>query len=214
MKETIIFLVIFLIIFSFSVFIFNGRFIYAQIKYSFIGIPFLENLKNSNDNDNQPQITEEIPKNNDFVLAKLPVSVNANIEQSLRLTIPAIGVDAPIVFSQNPDSSAMEKDLEKGVARYPDSNIILGHSSAYPWYKGSYGSIFSLLNKLEIGNEILITSNGNIHKFIVKGKQIELPKNLVFEDTNNDSIIYLVSCWPINTAWKRLVIKAEKNSIY
>ena len=86
--------------------------------------------------------------------------------------------------------------------------IILGHSSAYPWYQGNYGSVFSLLNKLGEGDSIFLFSDKEKYAYGVVGKEIEAPKNLTLETQKEESVLYLISCWPINTDWKRIVIKA------
>lgn len=174
MKEAVIFIVLFLIVFAFTLIIFNGRFIYAQVKYKVLGP--------------KPTIPKDAPQ---------------------RLVIPKIGVDAPVIALENIDEQLAQKGLEQGIVNYPDSNVFLGHSSAYPWYKGEYGSIFSLLNKLDIGDEILVFSKTKKYTYQIIEKQIKLPKDLELKQTNDKSIIYLVSCWPINTAWKRIVVKAK-----
>ncbi|MCX6729977.1 MAG: sortase [Candidatus Portnoybacteria bacterium] len=132
MKEFLIFLLIFLIVASVAMIIFNGRFVYSQIKYSHIGLP---------------------------------------------------------------------SDSENGTM------VIMGHSSAYPWYSGSYGSIFALLNKLNIGDEFTVFSKNKSFIYRVESKEIKAPKDLIFQKDKDNSVLYLVSCWPINTAWKRIVIK-------
>lgn len=189
MKEVLIFLIIFLIVFFSALIVFNGRFIYAQIKYSVLGPP-------------------PIRLDSKGVFSGFPFSPEA--ELNLKLVIPKIGVEAPIVLVEHTDEYFIQNALEKGVVRYPDSNVILGHSSAYPWYKGVYGSIFSLLNKLEIGDEIFIFSEDEEYTYQVLGKEINLPKNLNLEQTGEDSVIYLISCWPVSTAWKRIAVKAER----
>ena len=196
MKEFTIFFIIFLIIFSASVFIFNGRFIYAQIKYSTIGPPSISNF------------------------TELEVNSNLKAEQAEqilpeRLVIPSLGIEAPIVISQSDNEVALQKDLEKGVIYLPGSSnlnqkgtiVIMGHSSAYPWYKGKYGSIFALLNKLNINDEIIIFSNDKQYIYRVLDKEVKAPKDLVFQTQADEPILYLVSCWPVNTSWKRIVIK-------
>lgn len=191
MKEFIIFLIIFLVIFSASVFIFNGRFIYAQLKYSIIGNPPIGDLSIKEDSLKEYLLPEN-------------------------LVIPSLGIEAPIVISQNSNEIALQKDLENGVIYLPGSSrlgekgtmVIMGHSSAYPWYKGQYGSIFALLNRLNINDEIVISSKDKQYIYRVIEKQIKAPKDLIFETQKDEAILYLVSCWPINTAWKRIVIKA------
>jgi LPXTG-site transpeptidase (sortase) family protein len=201
MKESIIFLIIFLVIFSASVFIFNGRFIYAQIKYSAIGPPSLSDL------------TEKVDTNNSKVgYSPLPKAEHVLPE---KLAIPSLGIEAPIVMAQSDNEVALQKDLERGVILLPGSSnlnqkgtmVIMGHSSAYPWYKGQYGSIFALLNKLNVNDEIIVFSKDKQYIYKVLGKEIKAPKDLVFQTQENEPILYLVSCWPVNTAWKRIVIK-------
>lgn len=202
MKEFIIFIIIFSIILTIFLTTFYGRFIYAQLKYGVLGSVPVDIVGNRNKlidiADNKDKIENK--------LFRLPVS--GSVDNVATLVIPLIGVNAPIVLSGNIDESLIQKDLEKGVVRYGNSNVILGHSSAYPWYKGKYGSVFSLLNKLQIGDEIYIYSNNKEYSFKVSEKQIDSPKNISLQKTSEDSVIYLISCWPINTNWKRIAIKA------
>jgi len=179
-------------------FVFNGRFIYAQIKYSFIGPPELKDFSEK-----------------DFVL---PPKNEEHKERYIpsRLVIPVIGVDAPVVLPQSTNEADLQIALEKGVIFWPGSAllgengamIILGHSSAYPWYRGNYGSVFSLLDKLQIGDEIFIYVQDKQFGYRVLEKQIELPQNLSLEANQEGSVLYLLSCWPIRTDWKRIAIKA------
>jgi LPXTG-site transpeptidase (sortase) family protein len=201
MKEFIIFFIIFLIIFCASVFIFNGRFIYAQIKYSTIGNPPGSQFSDSVSG----KLLGLIPEKREHVLPE-------------RLIIPSLGIEAPIVISQSNTEAGYQKDLESGVIYMPGSSglnekgaiVIMGHSSAYPWYKGQYGSIFALLNKLNVDDEIIVLSKDRQYIYHVSGKEIKAPKDLVFQTEEDQPILYLVSCWPVNTAWKRIVIKTAQ----
>jgi len=208
MKEAIIFILILLFVVGVAMVIFNGRFIYAQIKYSFIGSS--QNLEVFSQN---PEIFSLKEIKNVFYS-------NSNEEEKDvflpdRLYIPQIPIEAPVVISQNLIEANLQKDLEKGVIYLPGSSalnetgtmVIMGHSSAYPWYKGHYGSIFALLNKLNINDEIVVFSKENKFIYRVVAKEIKAPKDLIFQKDTNDSVLYLVSCWPVNTAWKRIVIK-------
>lgn len=181
MKEVLIFIVIFLVVFIVALIVFNGRFIYAQIKYNILGP------------------------------APLGEKIARGLETPEKIVIPSIGVEAPVILAENSDEYILQKALEKGVVLYPNSNIILGHSSAYPWYRGNYGSVFSLLNKLEKGDEILLFSKDKEYNYQVVGKEIKAPKEISTE--NDNSILYLISCWPINTNWKRIVVKADLTKI-
>lgn len=182
MKEVLIFLLIFIIIFIFAFIIFNGRFFYAQLKYSSLDLS----------------------------------PINQDIDKIEKIVIPSIGVEAPIIFPENKNEYVLQKALENGVVYWPNSAsinekgtiIILGHSSAYPWYQGNYGSVFSLLNKLGEGDSIFLFSDKEKYVYEVVGKEIEVPKDLTLETQKEESVLYLISCWPINTDWKRIVIKA------
>jgi sortase (surface protein transpeptidase) len=47
-------------------------------------------------------------------------------------------------------------------------------------------------------------------KYIYKvlEKEIQSPKDIKIEKQDGQSILYLLSCWPINTNWKRIAVKA------
>ncbi|PIR41580.1 MAG: hypothetical protein COV31_00525 [Candidatus Yanofskybacteria bacterium CG10_big_fil_rev_8_21_14_0_10_46_23] len=144
-----------------------------------------------------------------------------NTASSLYLEIPAIGVTAPIVFEESLNSEVIINRLQEGVVRYAASpvpgekgtSVILGHSSAFPWYKGKYGSVFALLGKLEIGDKFYIHKDGDVLTYQVKDKIVFNPLSTdervsQFEQTD-DSAVVLVSCWPIGTSFKRQAVKAE-----
>ncbi len=206
MKEFLIFFLIFLIVAGTGLAIFNGRFIYSQAKYSVIGLPSEYN-------------------NVDFDLKTIVSSITETFNKKElllpeRIYIPQISVEAPIVISQSLDEKELQKDLENGVIYLPGSSalnengtmIIMGHSSAYPWYQGKYGSIFALLNKLNVGDKFIVFSKNESFVYTVAGKEIKAPKDLIFEKDKNNSVLYLISCWPINTAWKRIVVKAVQGT--
>lgn len=193
MRELIIFLFLFLAVFGTLLIVFNGRFIYAQIKYAVLGAP------------------EKSP-NNPFGAEK----ENNNLFIPQRLIVPVLGIDVPVILAENTEESVLQAALERGVVYWPDSAllgeggtiIILGHSSAYPWYKGDYGSVFSTLNELKEDDEVFVFSAQNKYTYNVIGREIDFPENLVFEKQEEKSMLYLLSCWPIKTNWKRIAIKA------
>lgn len=176
--------------------IFNGRFVYSQIKYSQIGLP------SDPENINPETFFNPTTEQKEYLIPE-------------RIYIPKISVEAPVIISQSLDEKDLQDDLERGVIYLPGSTalnengtmVIMGHSSAYPWYSGNYGSIFALLNKLDIGDEFTVFSKNKSFIYRVESKEIKAPKDLIFQKDKNNSVLYLVSCWPINTAWKRLVVK-------
>ncbi|MDP3954163.1 MAG: sortase [bacterium] len=146
-----------------------------------------------------------------------PASTNSN----LYLNLPSIGISAPIVLETSKDPNVIYKTLERGVVHFAGTpmpgeagtSIILGHSSAYPWYQGKYGSVFALLNKLSVGDIFQIQTGGKILSYKVTDSLIFSPFSdqdtlAKFEQSDGSSVL-LVSCWPVGTNYKRLAVKAE-----
>ena len=127
-----------------------------------------------------------------------------------------------IVFNVPNDNDVIYQRLEGGVVHYGDTvkpgldglSIVLGHSSAYPWYKGDYGAVFALLNKLKPGDRFYVQYSDN-RTFV-----FEMTEAIIFnpfEDdarlnalaAEKDSAILLVSCYPVGTNYKRIAIHAK-----
>jgi len=131
--------------------------------------------------------------------------------------IPRINVKAKIVFPDTNDSRELLKWLEKGVIHYPDSDelgekgvaIILGHSSAYPWYRGDYGSVFALLEKLKAGDEVIVVNQGKKYLYRVSGSKVVVPKDFKVQNPDNGSHLWLMSCWPVRTNKLRIVVATD-----
>ena len=192
-REVKIFLLIFIIVFVVVFTIFNGRAFYEQVKY---------------------KLRIGIEKSEEF-LKKLALPEKLyNVPDSI--IIPKINANAPVISPQTADEKVVFSELGNGVVYHPNSvapgqignTIILGHSSAYPWYKGKYGSIFSLLNQLKSGDQIIVFYQKHKYIYKVEGKKI-IRKNVFIANQNEKSQLILVSCWPIGTAWKRILIEAE-----
>lgn len=132
--------------------------------------------------------------------------------------IPKIKVKAPIIMPKSAGGKDMLLALKEGVALNPDSAIpgqkgtaiISGHSSSHFFYRGDYNTIFSLLNKLEKGDNIIVYYDQKKYVYKIAGKRIFYPseKILSAEDENKSTLI-LLSCWPVGTDWKRIAIEAE-----
>lgn len=144
----------------------------------------------------------------------------ANLVTVPTIAIPKLGVSAPIVESF-PDLTGIDTNLQKGVVRWPESaklgtsgvTVLLGHSSAPLSYHGAYGAIFALLDKLDTGDLITITSADGqmltyrVHDHIVRGgKQYDINN---FGFGSGHQLLVLISCWPVGTTWKRIAVRAE-----
>ena len=203
------FFLYFIIFFVASFAFLNLRFISAEVKYD-----VFNNGNKKNVDSSTTQLTTDA-KVDEPVKNKVDPSAGFSVE------IPSLGITAPIIIENSSDSKVILNDLERGVVHYTDTPlpgesgtaVIIGHSSAYPWYRGNYGSIFALLGKLKIGDTIFIKNGNNVLEYHVSGSLVFYPlsKNsgiAELEKTDGSSII-LSSCWPVGTNYKRLAIKAD-----
>jgi LPXTG-site transpeptidase (sortase) family protein len=162
----------------------------------------------------------------------LPLSPNVApkpLPNNARLVIDSIGVNAPIVFNTPDDNDAIYERLADGVVHYsstakpgnPGAAIILGHSSAYPWYRGDYGAVFALLSKLQTGDRFYIQYEDNrtfvyemsgsviFNPFVKDDKSAELER---MEQAEGGSLI-LISCYPVGTNFRRIAVQARQVQI-
>ncbi|MDD3498351.1 MAG: sortase [Candidatus Moranbacteria bacterium] len=149
-------------------------------------------------------------------------SAAGDIRPEFKIVIDKISVKAPTIFSASASEDALLEDLKKGVIRYPKTGVpgqtgnavLSGHSSNYAWVKGDYNYVFSRLNELEEGDDIKIRvtqKNGKVleYLYVVTSKDVLNPDNeMIFQDTGYSSLT-ITTCWPLNTNWNRLVVKAK-----
>lgn len=138
------------------------------------------------------------------------------------ISIEKIGVIVPMIWSTSEKEKSLEKDLEDGVIHFPKTaspgqvgNMVLsGHSSNYIWAKGNYNHIFKDLNNLTEGDVATVktvqkNSRIIVYHYRVTEKKITAPDDAyIFENTQKPTLT-LSTCWPLGTALRRLIIKAE-----
>ena len=87
------------------------------------------------------------------------------------------GKETYFLSGSDQNTSKILKDLENGVLMYPGSampgkggTVIVGHSSSNsPWNK--YSNVFSLLNRLQVGDLIYISHNDKNYVYTVSNKK-------------------------------------------
>jgi LPXTG-site transpeptidase (sortase) family protein len=135
------------------------------------------------------------------------------------LKIDKIHIVAPIIIDiDGANQEAYDKALEDGVAQLSGTALpgvagntfIFGHSSFYTGAKGDYKEVFKDLNDLIRGDIITIDHKGKILNYKVTSKQIVAPDrvDLISQD-KTQKILMLMTCWPIGSDEKRLVIFAK-----
>jgi LPXTG-site transpeptidase (sortase) family protein len=158
----------------------------------------------------------KIDYQNKSSIATKPIVIPPEIPMDeSKLMIGKINVEADIIWDI--PISKSKPYLDKGIVHadktaHPDEigNVFIsGHSSNYVWVKGKYQSIFSLIDKLLAGDKITLTYKGKIYQYIVVDSVIVKPTDLSVLKPTNEPILSLMTCYPVGTSNKRLVVRAK-----
>jgi len=131
------------------------------------------------------------------------------------LTIDKINLSAPVIW--NVEEEIILDKLKDGVAHYNGTSLpgeggnifIVGHSSNYFWVQSDYNNIFALLDKLQPRDRIEVSYKGNKYVYEVQQTTIVKPNEVqVLENTPKETLS-LMTCWPIGTSLKRMLVQAE-----
>lgn len=140
------------------------------------------------------------------------------IDAQFGIVIPKIGANAKIIPNVNPyDSRIYQQALTKGVAHAKGSafpgragNVfIFSHSSATVLESIRYNSVFYLVDKLELGDEVLLYFNNQKFTYRVIEKTHVAPSEISYLTEKTDKkLLTLMTCWPPGTTFERLIIRA------
>ena len=141
-----------------------------------------------------------------------------------KLIIPKINVDVPAVYNVGYDHNSQMKAMESGVAHFaiPGANavpgqigntVLSGHSSNDLFDPGDYKFIFAQLDKLQTGDTIYVNYNSVRYTYTITKKEVVLPTQVDKLTYPTDKpILTLITCTPLGTAEKRLLVTAEQVS--
>jgi LPXTG-site transpeptidase (sortase) family protein len=163
-------------------------------------------------NQNQVNPSDSAEKNT----ATLEKKVAPTTES--RLIVPKIGVDAPIIFAETTIEKDIQEALREGVVHYfktakpgEDGNIFIsGHSSNYWWEKGNYNYVFSLLDRMDVGDTATIYYKGHIYEYTVYEKFIVNPTEVSVLAQTQKPILTLMTCTPPGTDFRRLIVRLDQ----
>ena len=121
--------------------------------------------------------------------------------------IPSIGVNKYVV------AGVSVKDLRKGVGHFPNTPFPgqLGNA-AIAGHRTTYGQPFYSLDKLHAGDTIKISTilGGNFVYVVTSSEEVGKNDYHVITDSNpKKATLTLITCTPIGTASRRLVIHAD-----
>jgi sortase A len=129
------------------------------------------------------------------------------LEQAIRIQIPAIRVDAPVVQGDSWDQ------LKKGVGQQigtsdpgKNGNIVLsGHNDVY-------GEVFRYLDQLKPGDQIILFTSRRQYIYVIIGTQMVEPTAVEVMAQTSDARVTLISCHPYLIDDHRIVVSAVLQS--
>jgi len=122
-------------------------------------------------------------------------------EQAVRIQIPSIGVDAPVVEGDDWET------LQRGAGHHV--------GSANPGERGNcvisahndiFGKSFKDLPDLGLGAEILVHTATQIHRYVTTQKRIIEPTEIGVLEPTSSPLLTLVSCYPYGIDTHRIVV--------
>jgi sortase A len=136
-------------------------------------------------------------------MANLPVPTSSP-QQTLRIQIPAIGVDRPVVQGDG------WEQLKKGVGQHIGSpnpgqngNIVLSA------HNDVFGEIFRDLDKLKPGDVVILFTSQRTYTYIIIQTQVVGPTQVDVMASTQESVVTLISCYPYMVDNQRIVVTAR-----
>jgi len=126
-----------------------------------------------------------------------------------RLLLPRLGMNEQI------HEGGVEQ-LKNGVLRQRHTStpeegsntVLVGHRFAY-----DVRGVFYHLDKVEVGDEIIIKWDGHTYIYEVSDSFVVTPEQVEIEDPTDEEILTLYTCTPLWTAKDRLVVRANLKEV-
>ncbi len=128
------------------------------------------------------------------------------------LSIPKINIENAIV-------STVDTDLTTHLVHFPGTATppergtaaIFGHSTLPQLYDSkNYKTIFANILELKINDDIIVSTKNTIYSYKIFDIVVTDPEDTSYLTQSYDaSYIYIVTCTPPGTTWKRLIVKAR-----
>lgn len=148
----------------------------------------------------------EIPPHlRDLMKAITPMPVpTRGPEHAVRIRIPAIGVDAPVVEGDDWEALKHGAGHHIGSANPGERGncIISAHNDIY-------GEIFRDLPKLDLGDEVFVYTASQVYRYVVTQKRIVEPTDVSVMYPTSSPVLTLISCYPYRINTHRIVVIAE-----
>jgi sortase A len=135
-------------------------------------------------------------------LANLPLPTPSP-EQAVRIQIPSIRVDAPVVQGDG------WEQLKKGVGQHlgtpnpgKSGNMVLSA------HNDVFGEIFRDLDRLKEGDAVILYTNLRTYTYVIRQTRIVEPTQTEVMAPTQEPVVTLISCYPYMVDKQRIVITA------
>lgn len=137
-------------------------------------------------------------------LANLPVPTAAP-DQAIRIQIPAIPIDAPVVQGDG------WEQLKKGVGQNLASSVNPGQTGnmVLSAHNDVYGELFRYLDKLVPGDQVILYTQQRQYVYVVDRTAIVEPTAVEVMASTGNPTVTLISCYPYLVDKQRIVVFAR-----
>ena len=137
-------------------------------------------------------------------------------EATSSLHLQTVPESIPLVFSDTLEEEKLQEYLKEGAVVLPlgptfgeSGNVVVtAHSSGTQSF-GPYRFAFSKLAELQEGDEFFIHIPNKTYTYKVYKKEIVWPTQVDHLPQDDRSTVTLVTCWPLWTNFKRLLVHSE-----
>ena len=136
--------------------------------------------------------------------ASQPLRIPEGKEHVIRARIPAINVDAPVLWGD--DWESLKKGIGQNVSNADpgkNGNLILSA------HNDIFGQLFRDLDQLQPGDEIVLLTEKQSYTYVVQETKIVEPNQVEVMSQTQDATVTLISCYPYLIDNKRIVVTAK-----
>lgn len=132
------------------------------------------------------------------------------------IELPGLEQVLPLVYSDTLEEEKIQEYLTQGAVVLPlgtafgekGNVVVTAHSSGTQAF-GPYRFAFAKLADLEAGQEYSIQTPTATYTYKVYGKEVVWPHEVDKLPNDDRSTVTLVTCWPLWTNFKRLLVHSE-----
>jgi sortase A len=125
-------------------------------------------------------------------------------QQGIRIQIPALGIDAPIV--QGDESEQLKKGVGQQIGTADlgqvGNMVLAGHND-------TYGEVFRYLDQLKPGDLVIIFSSTRKYTYVVEEWTLVEPDQVDVMAPTNYERVTLISCYPYLVDNQRIIVVAR-----